>query len=95
MHNMSKLCYDRGPVGQSVLGSEAHLEPQDKTFITVEDEGLLQWGALSDEMTGLSFTTALALVSAVNLGTESHGTLDHILLSQILDFPNLGGGPRF
>jgi hypothetical protein len=42
---------------------------------------LFLWGALSDERTGLSFA------SAVFLGSESHGTRDHILLSQIWDFP--------
>jgi hypothetical protein len=31
----------------------------------------------------------LALTSRVILGSESHGTHDHILLSQIQDFPNL------
>jgi hypothetical protein len=45
------------------------------------------WGAPSDERTGLSFTLPLALVSAVILGFESRGTRDHILLSQIRDFP--------
>jgi hypothetical protein len=43
--------------------------------------GLLMWGALSDEKTSLSFT------SAVILGSESRGTRDHTLLSQIRDFP--------
>jgi hypothetical protein len=33
----------------------------------------------------------LALVSAVILRSESHGTHDHILLSQIRDSPNLEG----
>jgi hypothetical protein len=33
----------------------------------------------------------LALASAVILGSESRGTHDHILLSQIRDFPNLEG----
>jgi hypothetical protein len=33
----------------------------------------------------------LVLVSADILGSESRGTRDHILLSQIRDFPNLGG----
>jgi hypothetical protein len=40
--------------------------------------GLLMWGALSDERTGL-----LVLASAVILGSESRRTHDHILLSQI------------
>jgi hypothetical protein len=45
------------------------------------------WGALSDERTGLSFVYAAGLASAVFLGSDSHGTRDHILLSQIWDFP--------
>jgi hypothetical protein len=44
------------------------------------------WGALSDERIGLSFTIAADLASEVILGTESRGTRDHILLSQIRDF---------
>jgi hypothetical protein len=65
----------------------------DQIFITLRREdgsvvyntltGLLMWGALSDEMTGLQ----LVLASAVILGSESRGTHDHILLSQIRDFP--------
>jgi hypothetical protein len=45
--------------------------------------GLLVWGALSDERTGLSFTIS----SAVILGSGSHGTHNHILLTQIRDPP--------
>jgi hypothetical protein len=37
----------------------------------------------------------LVLVSAVPLGSESHGTQDHILLSQFLRLPQPGGpGPH-
>jgi hypothetical protein len=39
----------------------------------------------------LSFTVAADLASAVILRSESHGTHDHILLSQIRDSPNLEG----
>jgi hypothetical protein len=38
---------------------------------------------------GLSFQLLLAFASAVILGSESRGSHDHILLSQIRDFPNL------
>jgi hypothetical protein len=48
------------------------------------------WGAHSDERTGLS-QLLLALASAVILGSESRVTYDHILLSQIRDYPNLEG----
>jgi hypothetical protein len=40
------------------------------------------WGALSEER---------VLASVVILGSESHGTHNHILLSQIRDSPNLEG----
>jgi hypothetical protein len=49
--------------------------------------GLLMWSALSDERTGLSFTIASCIASAVIYGFESRGTRDHILLSQIRDIP--------
>jgi hypothetical protein len=48
---------------------------------------LFLWGALSDERTGLTFVYVAGLASAVFLRSESFGTRDHILLSQITDFP--------
>jgi hypothetical protein len=45
----------------------------------------------SDERTGLSLQLLLALASAAILGFEARGTRDHILLSQIRDFPNMEG----
>jgi hypothetical protein len=48
--------------------------------------GLLMWGALCDERTGLSF-----ILLQVILRSESRGTLDYILLSQNRDSPNLEG----
>jgi hypothetical protein len=42
--------------------------------------------ALSDERTGLSFIIAAGLANAVILGSESRGTSDLILLSQVRDF---------
>jgi hypothetical protein len=42
---------------------------------------------LSDERTGQRLQLLLTLASAVIFGSESHGTRDHILLSQIRDFP--------
>jgi hypothetical protein len=44
------------------------------------------WGSLSDERTGCRLQFLLVLVIAVILGSESHETRDHILLSQIRDF---------
>jgi hypothetical protein len=53
------------------------------------------WGTLSDERTGPSITTA-SLVSEINLGSESRGTHDHILLFKIRYFANLEGqAPAF
>jgi hypothetical protein len=60
------------------------------------------WGALSDERTGLCLQLLLGLASAVILGSESRGTRDHILLTQIRNFPfvasydsqGYGGGIR-
>jgi hypothetical protein len=45
--------------------------------------GLLILGALSDERTGLSFTIAAGLASAVIFVSESRRTRGHILLSHI------------
>jgi hypothetical protein len=49
--------------------------------------GLLMWGALSDERTGLSFTTAPGPHQGSHFRVRVRGTRDHILLSQIRDFP--------
>jgi hypothetical protein len=49
--------------------------------------GLLIWGALSDERTDLSFIIAPGPCQCRYFGTDSHGTRDHNLLSQIRDFP--------
>jgi hypothetical protein len=45
------------------------------------------WGALFEKRTGLSLQLLLAFASAVILESESRGTPDHVLLSQIRDFP--------
>jgi hypothetical protein len=50
---------------------------------------------LSDERTDLSFTIPAGLASRVILGSESRGTHDYILLSQISRLAQPGGtGPR-
>jgi hypothetical protein len=86
----SKLCYDRQSVGQSVLVSSTHLGLTTRFYYCQTIAGLLMWGALSDERTGLPFT------NAAGPRQRSHswvrvGTRDHILLSQIRDSPNLEG----
>jgi hypothetical protein len=48
---------------------------------------LLMLGALSDERMGLSFTIAAGPCQCIILGSDSCGTHNHILLSQIRDFP--------
>jgi hypothetical protein len=59
----------------------------DQTYYCQTYAGLLISGTLSDERSGLPFTIAAGLARAVILGSESRGTRDHILLSQIRDFP--------
>jgi hypothetical protein len=49
------------------------------------------WGALSLRERVCRLQLLLVLASAVNLGSESRGTRDHILLSQIRHSPNLEG----
>jgi hypothetical protein len=53
--------------------------------------GLLMWGAFSVKRRVCHLESLLVLASAVILGSESLGTHDHILLSQIQDSPNLEG----
>jgi hypothetical protein len=48
--------------------------------------GLLVWGALSDDRTGLPFAIATGLRQHIIFGSESRRTRDHILLSHIRDF---------
>jgi hypothetical protein len=54
------LCYERRSVGQSVLVSSTHLGLTTK-YLLLSVAGLLMWGALSDERTGLPFTNAADL----------------------------------
>jgi hypothetical protein len=49
--------------------------------------GLLMWGAISDERTGLSFTIAPGPCQRIHFRVRVLWILDHILLSQIRDFP--------
>jgi hypothetical protein len=64
----------------------------DQSFITVRQLRVCWCGALflTREQVCL-LQLLLVLASAVILGSESRGTRDHILLSQILDSPNLKG----
>jgi hypothetical protein len=65
------------------LGIKHPFGAYDQIFITCVTVTVFLWGALPDERTGLSLYMLLALASAVFLWSESLGTRDHILLSQI------------
>jgi hypothetical protein len=86
----SKLCYDRRSVCQSVLVPSTHLGAL--IFNSVTQLWVCWCEALSltrERVCRLQLL--LGLATALNLGSESHGALDHILLSQIRDSPNLEG----
>jgi hypothetical protein len=73
-------------VGQSVsLGVEPHPGLMTRDLLLFDSYDLVLWGggALSDESTGLSFVYAAGPFQLVFLRSESLGTRDHILLSQI------------
>jgi hypothetical protein len=79
----SKLRYDRRSVGQSVLVSSPHLGPKKNCYYCQTFTGLLMWGGLSDERTGLSFTVA------AGPRQSSHSLVR--VLSQTRDSANLEG----
>jgi hypothetical protein len=82
------LCYDRRSAGQSVLEQSTHLGLTTRSLLHV-------WQLRSCSCGASSLTRGrvcplymlLALASAVFLWSESLGTLDHILLSHIWEFP--------
>jgi hypothetical protein len=64
----------------------------DQIFITVRQLRICWCGALSLTRERVyRLQLLLVLASAVILGSESRGSRDHILLSQIRDSPNLEG----
>jgi hypothetical protein len=87
----SKLSYERWSVGQSVLVSSSVWSPRPDFYYYQTFAGLLMWGDLSDERTALWFTTDVGPRQSVLLGSDSHGTHDHILLFQTRGSPNLEG----
>jgi hypothetical protein len=94
----SKLSHDRQSVGQSVLVSGHNPGPW-SAFLLFEIflRQLLVYFVAPSLPRGRVCTLLLllGLTSAVALVSESRGTQDHILLSQVLRFPQPGGpGPR-
>jgi hypothetical protein len=80
-------------VGRPVSLSVKHPSgTQNRIFITVRQLRVCCWRetSLTRERACL-LKLLLALTGAVILGSESTGTHDHILFSQIRDFPNLEG----
>jgi hypothetical protein len=84
----SKLCYDRRSAGQSVLEQSTHLGLKTRYLLLVRQLRSCSCGAPSLTRGRVCLLyVLLALASAVSLGSESLGIWDHILLSQIWDFP--------
>jgi hypothetical protein len=84
----SKLCYDRRAVGQSVWVSSTHLRLT-TSFYYCQTVWVCWCGALSltrERVCRLQLL--LVLARAVILASESRGTRNHILHSQIRDSPN-------
>jgi hypothetical protein len=49
--------------------------------------GLLMWATFSEERAGLLFTIPPGPCQTFTFGSDCHGTCEHILLSQVRDFP--------
>jgi hypothetical protein len=87
----SKLFYDRRSVGQFVLVSSPAWSTRSDFCYCQTFAGLLVWGFLFDEKTGLSF------IIVAGPRQRNHSRIwvpwnhDHILLSQVSDSPNLVG----
>jgi hypothetical protein len=82
------LCYDRRSAGQSVLEQSTHLGLTTRSLLLVRQ--LRSCSCKAPPLTRgrvCPLYMLLVLASAVFLGFESLGTWDHILLSQIWDFP--------
>jgi hypothetical protein len=91
MCSESYVATDSQPASLSVLASSPILRPRLDSCYSQTFVGLVMWGPLSDQRTGLFLQLLLVLARAVILGFECRGTHDHILLSQIRDSSNLEG----
>jgi hypothetical protein len=66
---------------------QLHLGLRTRLLLLSDSCGFVDWGALSVERTGLSFTIAAGPRQSSHSRVEFRGTCDHILLSQMRDFP--------
>jgi hypothetical protein len=85
--------YHRRSIGQSVLVSSTHLGLTTRILFLSDSYGFVDVGrslSLTKERV-YRLQLLLVLASEVILGSESRGTRDHILLSQIRDSPKLKG----
>jgi hypothetical protein len=83
--------YDRRSVGQSVLEWRTHLGLTTRFLLLSDSCRFVDVGRSLWREDGVGrLLLLLDLASAVILGSESHGTHDHIILSQIWDFPFRG-----
>jgi hypothetical protein len=93
-----KLIYDRQSVGLSVLVLGSHLWPVPIFLLEIFFRQLRVCYFLAPSLTRgrvCNLLLLLVLANTVRLGSESHGTQDHILLSQFLRLCQPGGaGPR-
>jgi hypothetical protein len=86
----SKLCYDRLSVGQSVLVLSPHIGPKPH-FHCCQLWACCYGAPTLTRGRVCRLQLLLVLASSVILGSESRGTHDYILLSQIRDSPSLEG----
>jgi hypothetical protein len=86
----SKSCYDRRPVGQSVLMPSTHLGPKTRFYYCQRVADLLMRGALSDERRVLSFTIAAGPRQHSHTLIYGLWTLTTILLHEF--YYNFGDG---
>jgi hypothetical protein len=85
----SKLCYDRRSVGQSVLVLSTHLGLKTRFLFLSDRSRFVDVGRPLWLGDGSAVHNCCWSCQRVILGSESCGTHDHILLSQVWDSPDL------